>query len=329
MRDTYYEASRDAPDLAKAWQEEFIKDGGGSFPKRSPASIFAQKHRREPFSAASTACPTPRSVTPNDLHSQWVEVSAQQSRPMSARPQSAGGRRAQADMFEHRLAIPRPTSARFAEERTARRDAVEFHAKSLGREYRGEGWLQRIERRVEKASTPVTVVNSQAHMPPRNFGGGPKSPAKQCTSKERDEGMHSSDMIPDSPSRQEAGLRKHTPRSMFLKTGRGKKQMGSGRKAKLVDNDKFGDMTEAILHVQTAERHIVERKKEESVTRQLSVLHPANPRYPDLAAEPSQTGVEWTLTDERSMSVDESSQHEPHEYRQLRQADSQRESSQP
>jgi len=199
--------------------------------------------------------------------------------------------------------MPTPASARFAEDRVARREAVEFHAKALGREYCGEGWLQRIERRVEKSATPVTVLTPNANIPPRALSGGPKSPSKEMV-----DGMHSSDIVPASSSRQAANLQKRTPRARSLR-----KQMGSGRKAKPVEGHQpFAEMTEAILHVHTAERHIVERKKEDSASRQVSVLHPAVPRYPELTTESSQMGVEWTLTD--SQSVDDGSHNESSEY---------------
>jgi hypothetical protein len=81
--------------------------------------------------------------------------------------------------------------------------------------------------------------------------------------------------------------------------------MGSGRKAKVLDSEQpYAEMTEALLHVQVAEKHIVERRKEDPGSRQFSVLHPANPRYPDLTTESSQMGVEWTLTEDHSMSAD-------------------------
>lgn len=330
VRDTYCTPARHTPDLAKVWQEEFLNDGGGPFPKRSPVSLFAQKHRREPLSGASTACPTPRSVTPvtqaasmyggsNDLHSQWIEVSAQQQRPMSARPQSAGGRRAQADAFEYRLGTPRPPSAQFAEEH-ARGQQVEFRAKTLGREYCGESWLRRIERRVDKAATPVTILDPQAQRLSRVFQSrGPESsPSRgqrasqrgQHGSNEKDDGVPS-DMLLISSGQQVTNVSRYIPKPV-VRTRTQKQQMGSGRKAKLADGTQpYADLTEAqeaFLLVRTAERHTVEKRKEDSASRQLSVLHPVCPRYQDLATESSQIGVEWTLAEDHldhSISVEE------------------------
>lgn len=320
VRDTYCLPARKTPDLAKAWQDEFLNDGGGSFPKRSPMSPFSQqgklgKPRWGQISGASTACPTPRSTTPvsnagsHDLHSQWIEVSAQQQRPQSARARSAGGRSAQADKFEYRLGTPRPPSAQFAEERAARHP-FEFRAKTLGREYCGENWLQRIERRVDKTATPVTILDQQAQHSPRTMRS-PESPARdhpqrqraEQSMREKDDDMPS-ESLPGSLSQHVQQIRKHRPHRV-LKTSTRKQQMGSGRKAKLLNGEQpYAEMTEALLRVRVAETHIIERRKEEPGSRQFSVLHPASPRYQDLATESSQMGVEWTLTEDHSMSAD-------------------------
>lgn len=325
VRDTYTAPARHTPDLAKAWQEEFVNDGGGPFPKRSPVSLFAQKKRREPLSGASTACPTPRAMTPvsnapsdafmphggnDDLHSQWIEISEKQQRPQSARPRSAGGRSAQADLFEYRLGTPGSARAQFAEERALQRQIqVEFQAKALGREYCGESWLQRIERRVEKAATPVTVLNPQVHRPSPTTRDAPQSPSRgQPDSEHRRERPGSKDMpsemVPMSPT----NVRRHSPKPPLVQRSRlGRKQMGTGRKAKATTgNQPLAEFTEALMRVQVAPRHIVLRKMQDGgASRQLSVLHPACPRYPDLATESSQMGVEWTLNEDHFFSADE------------------------
>lgn len=323
VRDTYSVPARHTPDLAKAWQEEFLNDGGGSFPKRSPMSPFpGQKHKVAwgAISGASTACPTPRSMTPmshvgaNELHSQWMEISAQQQRPQSARSRSAGGRSAQADRFEYRLSTPRVPSAQWAEEH-ADKTPFEFRAKTLGREYCGESWLQRIERRVDKTATPVTILDPQVQHEQQvlqsslsrgqhDRGGAARRRFRESgiRTKEKDDEMPS-DAMPATLSQQVAYVRKHTPRNV-VRTRTQKKQMGSGRKAKLCEEDQaYADMTEALLQCRVAEKHIIQRSTKEHASRQFSVLHPAEPRYPDLTTESSQMGVEWTLTEDHSVSL--------------------------